>query len=459
MSGYGLDIDGVLVEGVIVQKDKARRVFNTEVRKRVDPGIVSWTRGNQFKTRVYPIPARGTRTVMVRYVSQIDGQDDKEAVYVLPKVPNRVDTFSLRIEVSKEHTLHQPQLHGALSGAGFTLAGGHWAMEYLAQNVQLPQDVQVVLPRLPARIIHLNRDLDNHTTYFLIHDVINRQASAPSLPPGRVALFWDASLSRHGATGMEKELAFLTALLNHWGTDVQVELTLLRDTTDYQGSYRMDEAGVASLLADLSAVQYDGGTDLCSITTERIGNANAVLLFSDGQHNMGAGLPETSAAPIFAITAQTNANFVLLRHIAAMSGGQFINLGRAGHDPEVAAATVAGAAGLQFMGAFALSGTIDSVFPKGHPLVQGRFAVTGRMSRSSNNPKPNPNPNPDPHPIFLVCSPEARVELRYGRGGDVIHRAQVTLSKDDTTRGHLVTWYHAAQQVNPNLNPIPNPYP
>ena len=122
-------------------------------------------------------------------------------------------------------------------------------------------------------------------------------------------------------------------------------------------------------------------------------------------------------------------------------------------------ATVAGAAGLQFMGAFALSGTIDSVFPKGHPLVQGRFAVTGRMSRSSNNPKPNPNPNPDPHPIFLVCSPEARVELRYGRGGDVIHRAQVTLSKDDTTRGHLVTWYHAAQQVNPNLNPIPNPIP
>merc|ERR1719305_460636 len=46
-----------------------------------------------------------------------------------------------------------------------------------------------------------------------------------------------------------------------------------------------------------------------------------------------------------------------------------------------------------------------------------------------------------------MSSPEATVELRYGRGGDVIRRTRVTLSERDATGDRLVTWYHAAQQV------------
>ena len=432
MSGYGLDIDGVLVEGVVVQKDKARRVFNTEVRKEVDPGIVSWTRGNQFKTRVYPIPSGGTRTVMLRYVSQIDGHGDEEAVYVLPQLPNRVDDFSLRIEVPQEHTRHQPKLRGALAGAGFTRVGGSWIMSHRAVDVELSQDVQVVLPRLPTKIVSLNRHADNHT-YFLVHDMIKHASPGASSPPQRVALIWDASFSRHerATNTEEKELSFLKSLLTHWGGDgVQVDLTLLRDTAEHHRSYTVTDGEAEVLLADLRGVVYDGGTDLCLVDSTRIRNADLVLLFSDGQHNMGGGLPETSVAPIVAVTAQADANFILLRHIAATSGGQFINLGRAGHAPEAAAATVAGAAGMQFMGAAVLSGAIDTVFPRGQPLVQGRFALTGRM-----------------------LSPRATIELRYGRSGDVIHRTRVTLSEGDVTEDHLVTWYHAAQQVNPNPKP------
>jgi hypothetical protein len=65
VSGYGLDVDGVLVDGVVLDKQKARRVFETEVRKGVDPGLVEKVGGAAFRTRVFPIPARGTRTVKV----------------------------------------------------------------------------------------------------------------------------------------------------------------------------------------------------------------------------------------------------------------------------------------------------------------------------------------------------------------------------------------------------------
>ena len=38
--GYALDLNGVLVDGVVVKKEKARVAFEAETRQRVDPGIV-----------------------------------------------------------------------------------------------------------------------------------------------------------------------------------------------------------------------------------------------------------------------------------------------------------------------------------------------------------------------------------------------------------------------------------
>src|SRR5688572_27148337 len=52
VSGYALDIEGALVEGVIVEQRAARVAFETETRKRVDPGLVELVRGNSFRTRV-----------------------------------------------------------------------------------------------------------------------------------------------------------------------------------------------------------------------------------------------------------------------------------------------------------------------------------------------------------------------------------------------------------------------
>ena len=56
---------GLLLPALSRAKEKARQTFEKEVRKGIDPGIVEWTRGNVFKTRIFPLPAKGTRTIMV----------------------------------------------------------------------------------------------------------------------------------------------------------------------------------------------------------------------------------------------------------------------------------------------------------------------------------------------------------------------------------------------------------
>ncbi|HNV71669.1 MAG TPA: VIT domain-containing protein [Candidatus Ozemobacteraceae bacterium] len=90
VSGYALDVNGVLVDGVAVEKEKARVVFEKEMRKGVDPGLVEQVGGNTFKTRVFPIPPRGTRTIRVSYVSEPSNSGTKSQ-FLIPVRFGKID--------------------------------------------------------------------------------------------------------------------------------------------------------------------------------------------------------------------------------------------------------------------------------------------------------------------------------------------------------------------------------
>ena len=49
VSGYGLEIDGEIRDGVVVPKEQARVVFETERRRGADPGLVESVRGEPLQ--------------------------------------------------------------------------------------------------------------------------------------------------------------------------------------------------------------------------------------------------------------------------------------------------------------------------------------------------------------------------------------------------------------------------
>jgi hypothetical protein len=55
--GYSVDINGVMLQAVVCDKEVARKAFESEVReKRAGPALIEQAVGNTFKTRLYPIP-------------------------------------------------------------------------------------------------------------------------------------------------------------------------------------------------------------------------------------------------------------------------------------------------------------------------------------------------------------------------------------------------------------------
>ena len=49
----------------MVEKAKARVAYENTIRQKIDPGLVEKTKGNNFRTRIYPIPAKGYKRVLI----------------------------------------------------------------------------------------------------------------------------------------------------------------------------------------------------------------------------------------------------------------------------------------------------------------------------------------------------------------------------------------------------------
>ncbi len=67
ISGFGMWIGDELVEADVVEKQRAREIYETILRERRDPGLLEWSGGNIFKARVFPIAAQAEKRITITY--------------------------------------------------------------------------------------------------------------------------------------------------------------------------------------------------------------------------------------------------------------------------------------------------------------------------------------------------------------------------------------------------------
>ena len=95
-----MDVNGTLREAVPVDKARGQMVFEEVIRGRIDPGLLEVTQGNSFKLRVYPIPASGTKRVVLR-INETLNERKGSIVYRVPiEYAETVGMFSFDLAVA-----------------------------------------------------------------------------------------------------------------------------------------------------------------------------------------------------------------------------------------------------------------------------------------------------------------------------------------------------------------------
>lgn len=416
VSGYGLDVDGQMVDGVVVEKHAARIAFETETRRRVDPGLVEWVQGNNFRTRVWPIPAGGSRTIKVQYVSDVVTTDREGTAFHHLSLGfghpiGRVDFRARVLEGAAA-----PEVRGgALSGLPFERGKDGFSASSSRTDVD-PGDFSIALGRLPERTVVVE-DTPRGDVYFAIDDFPVAPEAGRAAHPRRVGLFWDASFSAP-RTHSARERALLERWLQELG-QVEVRFVAFRNRPTAPRSFALP-AELTELLAHIDSLPYDGGTSVSALRFT--GDCAYHVLFSDGLANLDQDLPVALEAPIFAVAGDTQANHPLLREIAQRSGGAYVNLQRMDDD---AALEVLGAPVFAFLGADHAPGAVAELQPAGRQPVHGRFTLAGRL-----------------------LAAEATIKARFGTGtGATVTRTYVVRRDDAADAGGLVARLWAQQKV------------
>jgi Ca-activated chloride channel family protein len=83
MSRFTMLMNGKEKAGEIVEKDHARQIYNSIVNRSRDPGLLEYLGGELFRANVFPIAARGSQTVTLRYEQVLPAQDGLVS-YVYP---------------------------------------------------------------------------------------------------------------------------------------------------------------------------------------------------------------------------------------------------------------------------------------------------------------------------------------------------------------------------------------
>ena len=306
--GYALDVDGVMTDGVVVPKEKARVAFEQELKKGVDPGLVEHLKGNAYRTRLYPIPAQGARRVRLVYVAPLAFAPNGDAALVLAMSRTRLGERTVSITVPMGDGVSRPVL-GGLGDARFAEAEAVWRSETRETDVTPAEDVTVALPALPARLVAV--ETHGAETWFAVNERVPGLDRAKTSLPLTWRILWDASGSR-----TPRDLAAARAVLEKLPEDACYELVVF--------SCRAEKpvlcATRTELLGRLDRCGADGGTDFAALAAAlRKGTPceNRTLLFTDGVDALAADGVDFGENKPLALVSGAVRDLAFLRRLCA----------------------------------------------------------------------------------------------------------------------------------------------
>lgn len=91
ISEFSMYIGDKKIEGEILDREKARRIYEDIVRKLKDPALLEYVGRNMFRARVYPIPARGEKRIKISYAEILKAETN----LVRYNYPLNTEKFSL----------------------------------------------------------------------------------------------------------------------------------------------------------------------------------------------------------------------------------------------------------------------------------------------------------------------------------------------------------------------------
>jgi Ca-activated chloride channel family protein len=83
VSNFSMWINGKEMVGEVLEKERARQIYNSYKKRRKDPGLLEQVDYKRFEMRIFPIAANADQRVQITYYQELDADHD-QVTYVYP---------------------------------------------------------------------------------------------------------------------------------------------------------------------------------------------------------------------------------------------------------------------------------------------------------------------------------------------------------------------------------------
>ncbi|MDH4471080.1 MAG: VIT domain-containing protein [Fluviicola sp.] len=320
VSRFAMEVDGKLREGVVVEKTQGRVAFESTVRQGIDPGLIEWSKGNNFKARIYPIPAKATKRIVVTYTQEL-AENSGEFEYYLPmKFKDLLESLDITISVLQQKEspiLHENDLHCFRFDRNNE---GYYAAMHL-EETYAKQPLKIVIP-FRAQEKTMIEQAGDSTNYFytIVHPRVGERRKQL---PKSLTLVYDVSGSAANRD-TEKENSLLKQYLLATGVET-VQLVTFSNEIHSNEMIELAYHDSQNVIDRLATIEYDGATQLGCIDFNEL-KGEEIILVSDCLGNFGKAEFSASKRPVCVWNSNVIADPSNAQYIADKTNGEFVDL-------------------------------------------------------------------------------------------------------------------------------------
>ncbi|WP_437965912.1 VIT domain-containing protein [Sorangium sp. So ce260] len=391
VSSFAVETNGVLVEGEVIERKEAAQRYQAAVQSGHEPALLEWVDGRSYRARIFPVPASGSRRVVLRYVEMLGAPAGKLA-YVYPmrsNEPVQIGEFSLSVDLGQAG---QGMQIATLADAVIEDGGRRVSMRRsgYAPRADFQLEASVKTTPSPLRVSRFaaGEDRADYVMARYVPDV--DWAELKELPADLVVVV-DTSASAD-ETARQQKAAAAEAILRAMSPSDHFALIALDSAPAVlhpkDGLAEASDKEISAALTRLAEHATGGATDLGALFESALGRVHgkeqpAVIYIGDGLATSGevtgARLSERlrrsltdSRARFFTVGVGENANHALLRELARAGGGQAFRIDEAeGSTSEV----------LRLAGAIKTATITDLSIDLGAGLDEPMLTASGKVSR------------------------------------------------------------------------------
>lgn len=371
ISYFAMDVNGEMRSGVAVEKVKARMAYEATVRQGIDPGLIEKTQGNNFKLRVFPVPSKGSKHIIIEYMHEL-AMDVKHAYYYLPlffkeKIPAFSYHLSIVGEAENPNILRSCSDDFKLSKVSKIYQASVYKKQFLANK-----PIVIRLPNRPSEAVAACEQKSNGIFFHTNLKLPQKYARKEQVK--KITILWDVSSSRF-LSQIPKEISLLKKYLSTMKKG-EVEFIPFGFKALPAQTFQIKNGRSNDLIQAIKKLAYDGGTTLNQLPWNSC-KGDEILLFTDGLQNLGSSKSPKTSKEIYCIQSAIKSDNGFLKNISKSSHGEFIDLCTLS---EKEALERLNSRSLHFMG-FEADSALENYYPITGLGNNGILSVSGRLTK------------------------------------------------------------------------------